>query len=70
VLAHHGEAEFSRAVFLRSSKYERDSLIEFLKTLQVLPPGTRSLIVDEKFRKKSLPRQSTPRERRFSATEE
>ncbi|MDQ2712265.1 MAG: hypothetical protein M3Y24_08570 [Acidobacteriota bacterium] len=35
-----------------SSGYERDSLIEFLKTLQVLPPGTRNLIVDDKFRKK------------------
>lgn len=52
VLAHHGEAEFSLAAFLRSSNYERDALIEFLKTLQVLPPGTRALIVDEKFRRK------------------
>ncbi len=56
VLAHHGEAESSRAAFLRSSEYERDSLIEFLKTLQVLPPGTRSLIVNEKFRRKVWPR--------------
>ena len=55
VLAHHGEAEASRAAFLHSSEYERDSLIEFLKTLQVLPPGTRSLIVDEKFQRKRWP---------------
>ena len=45
VLAHHGEAEHTREGFLRSSEYERDSLIEFLKTLQVLPPGTRSRVV-------------------------
>lgn len=49
ILAHHGEAEPSRAAFIRSSGYERDSLIEFLKTLQVLPPGTRNLIVNEHF---------------------
>ena len=55
VLAHHVEAEPSRTAFLRSSEYERDSLIEFLKTLQVLPPGTRNLIVDEKFRSKTWP---------------
>ena len=55
-LDHHGEAEFSRAAFLRSSGYERDCLIEFLKSLQVLPPGTRYLVVDEKFRKKAWPK--------------
>jgi hypothetical protein len=59
VLAHHGEAESSRAAFLRSSDYDRDSLIEFLKTLQVLPPGTRDLIVDENFRKKTWPVRSS-----------
>ena len=56
VLAHHGEAESSRTAFVAASAYERDSLIEFLKTLQVLPPATRSLIVDENFRKKQWPR--------------
>lgn len=55
VLAHHGEAEASRAAFLHASEYERDSVIEFLKTLQVLPPGTKSLVVDEKFRSKAWP---------------
>jgi hypothetical protein len=30
-------------------EYEQDSLIEFLKTLQVLAPGTRQLVVDENF---------------------
>ena len=50
VLAHHGEAEYTRDTFLSSSEYQRNSLIEFLKTLQVLPPGTRNTVVDEKFR--------------------
>jgi hypothetical protein len=29
------------------AEYDRDSIIEFLKTLQILPPGTEYLIVDE-----------------------
>jgi hypothetical protein len=37
------------------SQYEQDSAIEFLKTLQVLPPGTRALIVDEHGQKKHWP---------------
>ena len=47
VLAHSGEALASRQAFAALSNYEKDSLIEFLKTLQVLPPGTKSLAVDE-----------------------
>jgi hypothetical protein len=47
VLAHSGEALVSRRAFDALSDYEKDSLIEFLKTLQVLPPGTTSLVVDE-----------------------
>jgi len=58
VLAHHGEAEPSREAFLRSSDYERDSLIEFMKSLRVLPPGTKALVVDERFRKKAWPKRS------------
>src|SRR6184192_4158223 len=45
VLAHAGEALASRQAFEASGKYEQDSLIEFLKTLQVLPPDTRELVV-------------------------
>ncbi len=55
VLAHSGEAQASRAAFEGLSDYERDSVIEFLKTLQVLPPGTRHLIVDENGEKKVWP---------------
>lgn len=41
VLAHDGEARSSRLAFEGLSEYERDAVIEFLKTLQVLPPGTK-----------------------------
>jgi hypothetical protein len=52
VKAHDGEAKAGRMAFEASSQYEQDSIIEFLKTLQILPPGTRYLIVDEHGRKK------------------
>jgi hypothetical protein len=58
VVTHHGEAEPSRTAFVRLSEYERDSVIEFLKSLQVLPVGTKALVVDEKFRKKAWPKWS------------
>jgi hypothetical protein len=53
--AHHGEAEDSYQAWLALDDYGRDSIIEFLKTLQVLPEGTRHLIVDEKFHNKAWP---------------
>ena len=55
VLAHDGEAKESREAFQKLTPYEQDSLIEFLKTLQVLPPGTKDLIVDENFKPKQWP---------------
>ena len=55
VKAHDGEAKASRLAFESLSPYGQDSVIEFLKTLQVLPPGTRSLIVDERGRAKHWP---------------
>jgi len=55
VLAHSGEALESRRGFQQLPEYDQDSLIEFLKTLQVLPPGTPYLIVDENFREKRWP---------------
>lgn len=47
VLAHGGEAKSSADAFRNLSEYDQDCLIEFLKTLQVLPPGTKDRIVDE-----------------------
>jgi hypothetical protein len=55
ILAHGGEALESRREFQSLGDYQQDALIEFLKTLQVLPSGTDSLIVDEKFQKKTWP---------------
>jgi hypothetical protein len=55
VLAHSGEALSTRHAFQNLSKSKQDALIEFRKSLQVLPPGTRDLIVDENFQKKPWP---------------
>jgi len=40
--AHSGEALASRQAFDGLSAYDRDCIIEFLKSLQILPPGTHS----------------------------
>ena len=52
VLGHAGEALASRTAFQAASMDEQDALIEFLKSLQVLPPGTADLVVDEHFKPK------------------
>ena len=54
-LAHDGEALASRRAFEALSKYDQDALIEFLKTLQVLPPGAKDRVVDETFRARDWP---------------
>jgi hypothetical protein len=68
LLAHSGEALESRRAFQQLSKYEQDSLIEFLKTLQVLPPGTKDLVVDEQFHAKVWP--PLPKGRRQASSEQ
>lgn len=55
VLGHNGEALSERRAFQKLSQYEQDSLIEFLKTLQVLPPGTKHLVVDENNQSREWP---------------
>ncbi len=55
LLAHGGEALASRQAFQAAPEEEQNALIEFLKTLQVLPPGTKDLIVDEHYRPKQWP---------------
>jgi cytochrome c peroxidase len=55
VLAHSGEALQQRRAFEALGKDDQDDVIEFLKSLQVLPPGTKDLVVDEKFRAKQWP---------------
>jgi hypothetical protein len=48
VEAHNGEALSSRQAFDSLTSERRNDVIEFLKSLQILPPGSRSLIVDER----------------------
>jgi cytochrome c peroxidase len=55
VLAHAGEAIESRRAFQALPAVERDALIEFLKTLQVLPPGTKDRTVDETYHARPWP---------------
>ncbi len=55
VLGHAGEARASRAAFEALPAADRDAVIEFLKTLQVLPPGTKDRIVDERFQPRAWP---------------
>src|SRR5262249_45830184 len=52
---HNGEAITSREAFDRLSPAERDEVIEFLKSLQVLPPDAKSLVVDQNGRTKEWP---------------
>jgi CxxC motif-containing protein (DUF1111 family) len=56
VEAHSGEALASRQAFDSLSNDQQNEVIEFLKSLQVLPPGTKSLVVNEF----GLPRGSRP----------
>src|SRR6516225_5932125 len=46
-LAHAGEALGSRMAFQNLIPYDQDSVIEFLKSLQILPAGTKCTVVDE-----------------------
>lgn len=55
VLAHGGESRASRQAYQALSKSEQEAVIEFLKTLQVLPPGTTARVVDEQFRPRDWP---------------
>jgi hypothetical protein len=47
VLAHGGEAADVRAAFEALSDYDKDSVIEFLKSQQVLPPWVKHRVVNE-----------------------
>ena len=51
--AHAGEAQSSTDAWTALTDHERNSIIEFLKTLQILPEGTTCLVIDEKNRCRS-----------------
>lgn len=53
--AHSGEALSQRLAFDALPADQQNGLIEFLKSLQVLPPNSRSLVVDEHGRPKNWP---------------
>ena len=55
VLAHDGEGKASRQAFQALPAETRDAVIEFLKSLQVLPPGTKDRIVDEHYQARTWP---------------
>ncbi|MEJ2604605.1 MAG: di-heme oxidoredictase family protein [Gammaproteobacteria bacterium] len=48
--AHAGEADYARENWRRLDDRGRDTIIEFLKTLRVLPAGVPARIVDEHYR--------------------
>ena len=47
IMAHGGEARDSRLAFEALSASQQAEIIEFLKSLQILQPGTPSLVVDK-----------------------
>jgi hypothetical protein len=47
ILAHAGEALASRQAFQDLPAADQNAVIEFLKSLQVLPPDAKSLVIDE-----------------------
>ena len=55
VEAHNGEALSQRLAFDALPPDLQNDLIEFLKSLQVMPPGSKSLVVDEHGNPKEWP---------------
>jgi cytochrome c peroxidase len=48
ILAHGGEGRAAREAFVSLPKERRDEVVEFLKSLQILPDGTPALVVHER----------------------
>ena len=55
VAAHNGEALTQRKAFDALPADLQDDVIEFLRSLQVLPPGAKSLVIDEHGNPKEWP---------------
>jgi hypothetical protein len=60
VEAHNGEAVSQRLAFDALPAEMQNGLIEFLKSLQLLPPGSKSLVVDEHGNPKDWPPSGEP----------
>ena len=54
ILAHSGEALEARESFDALTSHDRDCVIEFLKSLRILPPGITSLVTNENGKDRSL----------------
>jgi hypothetical protein len=52
---HRGEAQDQHDAFVALSDYDQGAILEYLKTLQVLPEGAPALIVDEQGRPRPWP---------------
>jgi len=52
---HNGEALAQRKNFDALPSPQQNEIIEFLKSLQVLPPGSKSLVVDERGKPRQFP---------------
>lgn len=55
ILGHGGEASNVRSAYQALTEIERQSVIEFLKSLRILPPDAPSLTIDEKGKKVKWP---------------
>ncbi len=55
ILGHAGEALTQRRAFEGLTPDDQDNVVEFLKTLQVLPPGTKALVLDENHQPREWP---------------
>lgn len=55
ILAHAGEAEAEAGAFRALAASDQDALVEFLKTLRLLPEHARALIVDERGQPREWP---------------
>ena len=53
------EKRDQRRAFDHLAESDQDAVIEFLHSLQVLPPGTEALVVDERYQPKAWPRVAT-----------
>jgi mono/diheme cytochrome c family protein len=50
---HAGEARPARTNYSNLSPYERASIVEFLKTLQILPPGSPLIVMESDLKRRS-----------------
>ncbi len=55
VVAHAGEARAECHAFEELDPRNQEALLRFLETLQVLPPGTKDSIVDERHQPRPWP---------------